>query len=153
MATFEEMKRRLKKAAEKDRINISKGEKNEVLIDLNNDKLPEAALIDTTGSGRPDLLAIDATGDHKFNLYLDDTDDNDFPDVVYVDKKGDGNVQLVTAGEEIKDNMQKRLYRIFGTLTSDEFDVDAMHKALLELAEIVYLIQKKVNMMKRNQNK
>lgn len=149
MATFEEMKKKLKSAIERDRINIIRGEKNQILLDFDNDKLPEAALIDTTGSGTPDLLAIDATGDHKFNLYLDDTDDNDYPDVVYVDKKGDGNVQLVTTGEEIKDNVQKKLYRVFSILTADEADADSLNKALHELADIVKLIQIKVKNRKK----
>ena len=142
MATFEEMKKRLKEAAEKDRINVSRGESNEILIDLNNDNLPEAALIDTTGSNRPDLLAIDATGDHKLNLYLDDTDENEFPDVVYIDRKGDGNIQLLRAGEEITDNVQRELYKVFGVLTTDDFDADSANKALHKLADIVMKIQK-----------
>lgn len=149
MVTFEEMKKKLKQAAERDRINIIRGEKNQILLDLNNDKLPEAALIDTTDSGTPDLLAIDATGDHKFNLYLDDTDDNDYPDVVYVDRKGDGNVQLVTTGEETKDVIQKKLYKVFSVLTADEADADSLNKALHELADLVKLIQIRVKSRKK----
>ncbi len=149
MATLKEMKKRLKEAAEKDKINITKDGDSRILIDLNNDKLPEAALIDTTGSNKPDLLAIDATGDHKFNLFLDDTDDNAYPDVVYVDRKGDGNLQLVNTGEITKDKIQEKLYDIFSTLTAEEFDPDKANKALHELADLVKLIQIKVSAMKK----
>ena len=48
MATLNEMKKRLKEAANLERIDIIKGDKNQVLIDLNGDGEPEAALIDTT---------------------------------------------------------------------------------------------------------
>ena len=103
MATLNEMKKRLKEAADLDKIGICKGESNKVMIDLNGDGEPEAALIDTNDSGNADLLALDVTGDHKFNLFLDDTDENSFPDVTYIDRNGDGNLQLMHFGEEIKE--------------------------------------------------
>ena len=69
--SMKEMVKKLEKAAEPDRITITRGDKNKILIDFTGDGGPEAALIDTTGSDVPDLLAIDLTGDHKFNLFLE----------------------------------------------------------------------------------
>ena len=89
----------------------------------------------TNGTGFPDLLALDLTGDHKFNLYLDDTDENKFPDVMYIDKNGDGNVQLLSIGEEIKGSLHKKLVEIFGVLTSEDSAAEEINKALHELAE------------------
>ena len=137
MATLKSTRKRLEEDSKLDRIKISKGEKNQVLIDLNGDGKPEAALIDTTDSGRPDLLAIDVNGDHQFNLYLDDTDDNAFPDVVYMDEKGDGNIHLLKFGEEIENNVHQELVKIFAVLTDDDSETEALNGALHKLSEIV----------------
>ena len=143
MATMNETKKKLEEASKLERIKITKGGKDKILIDLNGDGEPEAALIDTTGSGRADLLAIDLTGDHKFNLFLDDTDDNNFPDVVYVDKKGDGNIQLLGAGEDdLSNQMHRRLIKVFAVLTDRDAEEENVHDALQELAKCVEEIQK-----------
>ena len=141
MATMKDMKKRLEQAIDIDKIKISKVGNDRIAIDLNADGEPEAALIDTNGTGYPDLLALDLTGDHKFNLYLDDTDENNFPDVMYVDKNGDGNVQLLSIGEEIKGSLHKKLVEIFGVLTSEDSAAEEINKALHELAETVKELQ------------
>ena len=135
--------KKLEKAAAMSGIKVFRGDKNKIMIDLKGDGKPDAALIDTTGSEVPDLLAIDTTGDHKFNLFLDDTDENSFPDVVYVDQKGDGNIQLLGAGEEVHSQMHHNLIRIFAVLTDRDADEEAIHEELQELAKCVEEIQKR----------
>ena len=142
MATLNEMKKRLKEAANLERIDIIKGDKNQVLIDLNGDGEPEAALIDTTDNGNADLLALDLTGDHKFNLFLDDTDDNAFPDVAYIDRKGDGNLQLLHTGEEVRDKIHARLVKNYGVLTDPSAPTEDLHDALQDLADTIKEIKK-----------
>ena len=146
--TIKDVVNKLEKAAALGKIKVFRGDKNKIMIDLNGDGEADAALIDTTGSDMPDLLAIDVTGDHKFNLFLDDTDDNNFPDVVYIDKKGDGNIQLLGAGEDMHDQMHSRLVKIFAVLTDREADEEAVHEALLRLAECVEEIQKHAENLK-----
>ena len=141
MATMKEMKKRLTDAASIGRINISRAGNDKITIDLNGDGEPEAALIDTNGTGAPDLLAVDLTGDHKFNLYLDDTDENKFPDVMYIDKKGDGNIQLLSIGEEVKDKLHKQLVEVFAVLTDDEAPLEELDKALRDLVDAVKKLQ------------
>ena len=148
MATMKEMKKRLTDAASIGRINISRAGSDKSTIDLNGDGEPEAALIDTNGTGSPDLLAVDLTGDHKFNLYLDDTDENKFPDVMYIDKKGDGNVQLLSIGEEIKDRLHKQLVEIFAILTDDESPLEEIDKALRDLVDAVRELQERAKNQK-----
>ena len=144
MATMNETKKKLEEASKLERIKITKGGKDKILIDLNGDGEPEAALIDTTGSGRADLLAIDLTGDHKFNLFLDDTDDNSYPDVFYMDKKGDGNIQLLGVGEEeIRSEMGQRLNKIYLCLTDEEADAATVSDALYDLKSAVKKKKKK----------
>ena len=141
MAMMKEMKKRLSEAVDIDKIKIEKVGKDKITLDLNADGEPEAALIDTNGTGYPDLLALDLTGDHKFNLYLDDTDENNFPDVMYVDKNGDGNVQLLSIGEEIKDRLHKQLVETFAVLTDDEAPLEELDKALRDLVDAVKKLQ------------
>ena len=141
MATMKEMKKRLTDVASIGRINISRAGNDKITIDLNGDGEPEAALIDTNGTGSPDLLAVDLTGDHKFNLYLDDTDENKFPDVMYIDKKGDGNIQLLSIGEEVKDKLHKQLVEVFAVLTDDEAPLEELDKALRDLVDAVKKLQ------------
>ena len=144
--TIKDVVNKLEKAAALGKIKVFRGDKNKIMIDLKGEA--DAALIDTTGSDMPDLLAIDVTGDHKFNLFLDDTDENNFPDVLYIDKKGDGNIQLLGAGEEVHDEMHGRLIKIFAVLTDREADEEAVHEALLRLAECVEEIQKHAENLK-----
>ena len=135
------MAKRLTQAVNIDKIKIEKVGSDKITLDLNADGEPEVALIDTNGTGFPDLLAIDLTGDHKFNLYLDDTDENKFPDVMYIDKKGDGNIQLLGIGEEIKGNVHKQLVEIFSVLTSEDSSEEEINKSLHELAGVVRELQ------------
>ena len=90
---MKEMKKRLAEAIDIDKIKIGKAGKDKITLDLNDDGEPDAALIDTNGTGFPDLLALDLTGDHKFNLYLDDTDENKFPDVGQSSQKAGGDLR------------------------------------------------------------
>ena len=138
---MKEMKKRLTQAVNIDKIKIEKVGSDKITLDLNADGQPEVALIDTNGTGFPDLLAVDLTGDHKFNLYLDDTDENKFPDVMYIDKKGDGNIQLLSIGEEIKDRLHKQLVEIFAVLTDDETPLEELDKALRDLVDAVKDLQ------------
>ena len=93
MATLKQTKKKFTSAINAAKISVLAIEDDRILIDLNGDKIADAALVDTTGNGSPDLLALDLTGDGKFNLYLDDTNDNNFPDTAYVDENGDGNIE------------------------------------------------------------
>lgn len=142
MATLKETKKRLAQALAVEKIKILKSEKGKILLDVNGDGEPEAALIDTTGDGNLDLLAIDATGDHKFNLYLDDTDNNDYPDVIYIDKKGDGNIQLLSIGEQEKAGVQSELIRIYGELINEDATAMELYDTLYDLSETVEKIIK-----------
>ena len=54
---------------------------------------------------------------------------------MYIDKNGDGNVQLLSIGEEIKGSLHKKLVEIFGVLTSEDSAAEEINKALHELAE------------------
>ena len=81
----------------------------------------------------------------KFNLYLDDTDDNNYPDVAYIDKKGDGNIQLLSVGEDVEGKYHEKLVRIYGILTDDEASAEDLSDALHDLAKTVREIKAKIH--------
>ena len=91
-----------------------------------------------------DVLAFDLTGDNKFNLYLDDTDNTEYPDTVYIDVKGDGNVHLLSMGETIKNKSHLKLVKIYATLVNEEASLDDTYDALRSLAKVVREIKKRM---------
>ena len=60
---------------------------------------------------------------------------------MYIDKKGDGNIQLLSIGEEIKDRLHKQLVEIFAVLTDDETPLEELDKALRDLVDAVKELQ------------
>ena len=60
---------------------------------------------------------------------------------MYVDKNGDGNVQLLSIGEEVKGSLHKQLVEIFGVLSSDDSTAEEINEALHELAKSVKELQ------------
>ena len=143
MGTLKQTKKRFTSAINAAKISVLAMEADRILVDLNGDKMADAALIDTTGNGAPDLLALDLTGDGKFNLFLDDTNDNNFPDTAYIDQNGDGNIKLLSMGETIKNKSQLKLVKIYATLVSDEATEEETYDALRALAKVVKELQKR----------
>lgn len=145
MVNMKEMKKKLTDATAMNKISIFKDGKDKLLIDFTGDGKADAALIDTTGNGEPDVLALDMTGDNKFNLFLDDTDDNECPDVIYIDEKGDGNVQLLSIGEAAENIYQMKLSHIYTVLVDGNTTEEELFAALEELAVTVKELRSKAN--------
>ena len=145
MATLRKTKKRLTDAINASKIRILKGEDDKVMIDLDGDGKADAVLMDTNGSGTPDVLAFDLTGDNKFNLYLDDTDDTQFPDTIYVDEKGDGNIHLLSVGDTIKNKNHQKLIKIYAALVDEDSSIDDTFDALRSLAKVVKELKRRTN--------
>ena len=145
MATLRKTKKKLTDAIDAAKIRILKGEDDKIMIDLDGDGKADAVLIDTNGTGTPDLLAFDLTGDNKFNLYLDDTDNNEYPDTIYVDEKGDGNIHLLSLGDTIKNKSHLRLIKIYSVLVNEESSEDDVYDALRSLAKVVRELKRRAN--------
>jgi hypothetical protein len=60
---------------------------------------------------------------------------------MYIDKKGDGNIQLLSIGEEVKDKLHKQLVEVFAVLTDDEAPLEELDKALRDLVDAVKELQ------------
>ena len=144
MANLRKTKKRLTNAITAAKISILKGEDDRVLIDLDGDGKPDAVLIDTNDTGTPDVLAFDLTGDNKFNLYLDDTGNTEYPNTAYTNEKGDGNIQLLSTGETIKNKSHLKLVKIYATLVNEEASLDDTYDALRSLAKVVREIKKRM---------
>lgn len=117
---------------------IVRGGRNEILIDLDGDKLADIGLLDSAGDGFADTIALDISGDNQFNLYIMDTDANTIPDVSYIDELSDGNVKLVSLGEHVISDLQKSAAKVFGLLSVEEdetLDYDALVEALKAVIE------------------
>lgn len=134
-------KRKMIKDAEMGKMIVRSG-RNEILVDLDGDKLADIGLLDTTGEGFVDTIAMDVSGDNQFNLYIMDSDANGIPDVSYIDELSDGNVKLVSMGESVVSELQKAAAKVFKMLSVGE-DEEIPFGEFVEALKGVYEAAKK----------
>ena len=83
-----------------------RGNRNEILLDINDDREAEIALQDINSDGNIDRLAFDVTGDGWYDLFIDDTDRNGIPDRIFTVITGDDEtpdkVEEIAAGPELE---------------------------------------------------
>ncbi len=143
MGTLKKLKRKMK--FDKDlRKTLIRGTRDQILIDIDGDKEPDLALLDTTGNGNIDTLAIDTTGDGEFNLYFKDTNDNDIPDQILYDKDGDGDLVEIASGEEIEEGVIEALKDLYDMLEFGDYLADVLDNALDKLDQEIREFRKKL---------
>ena len=54
-----------------------------------------------------------------------------------MDKNGDGNLQLASEGDCLKNDIHAKLVKIYNTLVDEESDTEHINKALHELADLI----------------
>ncbi|MCD8045803.1 MAG: hypothetical protein LUE90_04030 [Clostridiales bacterium] len=85
MGTLRKVKHKMK--LDKDfRKTLVRSAKNEIMIDVDGDGIPDVAMMDSTGDGDIDTIAVDLTGDGEFNLYFHDSNANGIPDMIKAEK-------------------------------------------------------------------
>lgn len=99
-------KLKLKMRLDKDlRHALVRGQRNELLIDLDGDKLPDIALLDTTGDGNIDTMALDLDESGDFSVCLCDTDGNGVPDTILALDAETGKPVPVAYGSAVEDEL------------------------------------------------
>ena len=131
-------KTKLKMKLDKDfRKTLIRSAKDEILIDLDGDRMPDVALMDSTGDGDIDTLAVDLTGDGEFNLYFHDSDANGLPDMVLLDSEGDGTVEVIGIGPEVEARMIVAAHAVMTMMDLEEYAAETLDKALDELQGVL----------------
>lgn len=143
MGTLKKLKFRMKLDREWRR-TLVRGTKNEILIDLDGDKQPDLALMDTIGDGDVDTLAIDLDGNGDFDLYFVDTDHNNIPDKILFDKSGEGDFEEVASGEEVEKGVILALEGVETALAMGDYIAATLDAALDDLEKEIKIARKKL---------
>lgn len=109
------------------------GSKNEILLDLDEDKIPDIALIDDDNDGDLDTIAVDLTGDGEFNLYLIDLNKNGIADAVVYQASGEKDPELFGIGEEIEKKMIDLAEQAFIQIVAEEYEAEKLKNKLIEI--------------------
>lgn len=136
MGTLRKVKRKMK--LDKDfRKTLIRSAKDEILIDVDGDGVPDVAFMDSTGDGDIDTLAVDLTGDGEFNLYFHDSDANSLPDMVLLDSEGDGNIEVIGVGPEVEAKLIVAAHAVLAIMDLGDYVAQSLDAALDELQEVL----------------
>lgn len=127
---------------------LVRGSRNEILIDVDGDKQPDVAILDTTGNGDIDTVAVDLTGDGEFNLYVSDTDGNGIPDLVLLDEDGTGDVQVLGMGQDVENAVLRAANAVRLAVIAGDYLSEVLDAALDELDQEVKLARKQLKKLR-----
>lgn len=112
---------------------LVRGGRNEILLDLDGDKLADVALIDDDNDGDLDTIAADLAGRGDFDLFLIDSDHNNIPDKILYDEEGNGELKILAMGQEVEEHMIAAAQTIYMLLQAEEIIAERVDAALAEL--------------------
>lgn len=134
MGTLRKLK--LKMKTDRDfRKTLVRSPRNEILIDIDGDKEPDIALIDTNGNGDIDTIGVDLTGDGEFDLLIQDVNHNGIPDKIYFDVDGTGDLQEIASGDEVEERVIMAVNAVSQAIAMGEYVAEALDNRLDELDE------------------
>jgi hypothetical protein len=65
-----------------------RGNRNEILLDMDGDGQPDVAIQDINNDGQVDRIAFDVSGSGTYDLFVDDQDGNGIPDRIFTFTEG-----------------------------------------------------------------
>lgn len=132
------LKLKLKMKLDKDlRHTMLKGSKHEILIDLDGDKEPDIAILDTNHDGDIDTFALDLDGDGELGFYVVDSDHNGIPDKILFDTDGDGKLDVFAAGKDVEDAIITAVALVEKAIQDGEYIAAQLDAALDEVEKEV----------------
>ena len=126
--------RKIKRKMRLDRKTLVRSTKDEILIDVDGDGMPDVALLDVSGDGDVDTLAVDLNGNGEFDLFFHDSDANGVPDMVWLNDEDEG-VELVGVGPEIEQAMIAAAQAVLEQMALEEYVAQELDKELDELQQ------------------
>ena len=125
---------------------LVRGNRNEILLDINDDKEAEVALQDIDGDGDIDRFAMDLGGNGYFDLFIEDTDRNGIPDHIFVVKEGSeeeaDEVEELAAGPELERAVLNAARFVSLVLEAKEIVAEELEVRLKDLDERVHELRK-----------
>lgn len=116
------------------RKTLVRSTKDEILIDVDGDGMPDVALLDVSGDGDVDTLAVDLNGNGEFDLFFHDSDANGVPDMVWLNDEDEG-VELVGVGPEIEQAMVAAAQAVLEQMALEEYVAQELDQELDELQQ------------------
>ncbi len=147
MGTLRELKMKMKLDRDWHK-TLVRGGRNEILIDVDGDKQPDIAIMDTTGNGDIDTLAVDLTGDGEFNLYISDTDGNGIPDLILMDEEGNGDLKVLGMGEDVENAIIAAANAVKAAIAAGDYISQVLDAALDDLDKEVRIARKKLRKLR-----
>lgn len=127
---------------------LVRGSRNEILIDIDGDKEPDVAILDTTGNGDIDTLAVDLTGDGEFNLYISDTDGNGIPDLILMDEEGNGEVKVLGMGKDVENAIIIAASAVKAAIAKGDYIAEVLDAALDDLDREVKIARRQLRKLR-----
>ncbi len=132
MGSLRKIKSAMKKDKELSALMVRSG-RNEILLDLDGDKIPDIGLLDINGTGEINAFAVDLTGNGEFNLYLADNDNNGVPDEVSFYEDGEDMPVQAFFGRAVEERLLTAAAKADDILSAACLAADDVLSALQEL--------------------
>ena len=140
MGTLKELRDEMKADKELVALMVPSG-RNELFIDLDDDKVADIALIDNNQDGDIDTLAIDITGNGEFNFYASDKNGNGIIDTVELYEDGEDMPIVSHFGKAVEDHFIELAETAYAHIIAEEIMSDELIRAFAtfeKLAEEEY---------------
>ena len=129
MGTVRKLKDALQ-ADEKLRKLLVRSGRYTVLLDLDEDSIPDISLIDLNQDGNLDAIAFDLTFNGEFNFYMVDHDGNGIPDEISFYRDGEDEPVKAIFGPEVEAMLISKVSQIHELMMAEVFEPDLMMDAL-----------------------
>lgn len=130
------------------RHTLIKGQRNEILIDLDGDKEADIAILDLDNDGNIDAFALDLDGDGELGCYVVDSNKNGVPDKILADLDGNGELTVVASGEEVEQAIIAACALVERALAASEYIARDLDAALDQVEKEVRRARKELKRIK-----
>lgn len=134
MGTLRKVKTKMKK--DKDlKKTLIRSAKDEILIDIDGDGMPDIALMDSNGDGDIDTLAVNLANEDEFNLYFHKLDSENMPEMVLLDSESDAEVEIMGIDAVMRAKMLIAAHSVFSMMELGDYIAEKLERSFDELQE------------------
>lgn len=131
------------------RKTLVRGSRNEILIDLDGDKEPDIAIMDTTGDGDIDTIGIDLSGNGEFDLLVKDTNHNGIADEIHLINEETGDLELIAKGEGVEATIVDAINAVSQAIALGEYVTAELDSRLESLEKEIKSARKELRRARR----
>jgi len=117
---------------------LVRGERHEILFDLDGDGQADLAIKDINGDGNIDRIAFDLRGDGEFDFFLDDTDTNGVIDSIGLLDENSDHVEILATGNEVEKEVMQTVQDFYTLMQASVIVADELEKELKEVEKSIH---------------